>query len=238
MARVLVIDGDGDLRLMLARALERAGHEPCLASNGRSGLDLARSLRPDAILLDLTLPDVSGSAVARTLATDLRTRSIPFLIVSAQGQESDRIAGLELGADDYLSKPFSVKELLLRVGVAIRRVARHSDPPPPGVVERPPLTLDPIERRAFVAGRPLTLTPTEFRLLLALAGQPHRTQSRQTLLSEVWGVAPSLETRTVDAHVRRLREKLDEAGDMIETVRGIGYRMRALPGAPWDARSS
>ena len=123
-------------------------------------------------------------------------------------------------------------------GVALRRVARQSDPPPPGVVECPPLTLDPLERKAFVAGRPLALTPIEFRLLLRLAGDAGNTHSREALLTDVWGVAPSLETRTIDVHVKRLREKLEDAGGMIETVRGVGYRMRPFVEAPWSARSS
>lgn len=238
VARVLVIDDDAELRVLVARALERAGHEAALAATGRAGLDLARSLRPDAILLELELPDVAGPQIARSLSTDLRTRAIPFLFVSARSSEHDRVAGLELGADDFVAKPFNVRELLLRVGVALRRASARASGPAPLLLERPPLTLDPLERRAFLGGKPLELTPTEFRLLFALAGEPERPQSRERLLTEVWGVAPALETRTVDMHVKRLREKLEGAAAMIETVRGVGYKMRAPPGAPWHARSS
>ncbi len=238
MARVLVIEDDADLRVLLGRALERADHEACLVSTGRAGLDRARASRPDVILLGLPLPDLAPELLSRALAGDLRTRTVPFLILSSRAAEVDRIAGLELGADDYVVKPFSVRELLLRVGVALRRVARQSDPPPAGVVERPPLTLDPIDRKAYVDGRVLALTPIEFRLLLALAGDAGTVHSRSHLLTDVWGVAPSLETRTIDVHVKRLREKLEHAGPMIETVRGVGYRMRPLPGATWSAPSS
>ena len=238
MARVLVIEDDADLRVLLGRALERAEHEAVLVSTGRAGLDRARAARQDAIVIGLPLADLSPEVLARALGTDLRTRGVPFLFVSARGSEVDRVAGLELGADDYVVKPFSVRELILRVGVALRRVARQSDPPPPGVVECPPLTLDPLERKAFLAGRPLALTPIEFRLLLRLAGDAGNTHSREALLTDVWGVAPSLETRTIDVHVKRLREKLEDAGSMIETVRGVGYRMRPYVEAPWSARSS
>jgi two-component system phosphate regulon response regulator PhoB len=225
MARVLVVEDDADLRLMLATALEKSGHTAVISGTGRGGLDLARSVSPDLLLLDLSLPDLSGCALAELLREDPATRHIPFIILSARAGESDRILGLELGADDYVTKPFSVRELLLRVQIALRR----SNPPPaedPSEIRLGPLTIETHDRRALLDGEVLVLTPTEFRLLCTLAGRVERVQSREALLSDVWGVHPGLETRTVDVHVQRLREKLGVAAAMIETVRGVGYRLR------------
>ncbi|MFO0724125.1 MAG: response regulator transcription factor [Myxococcota bacterium] len=225
MGRVLVVEDDPDVRMLIARGLEHAGHASVLASSGRSGLELARSVPPDLVILDLMLPDVPGTAIAKSLQSDLRTRAIPFIIVSALSGESERIAGLELGADDYLTKPFSVRELVLRVNVALRR-RPTLDPPPRSTIEVPPLSIDPHERRVSVAGKRVSLTPIEFKLLLTLADRADQVQTREALLADVWGVHPDLETRTVDVHVKRLREKLEPAGAMIETVRGVGYRFR------------
>jgi two-component system phosphate regulon response regulator PhoB len=224
VGRVLVVEDDPDVRMLIARGLEHAGHASILASSGRSGLELARSVPPDLVILDLMLPDVPGTAVAKSLQSDLRTRTIPFIIVSALAGESERIAGLELGADDYLTKPFSMRELVLRVNVSLRRRPSLDPAAPRGLIEVPPLVIDPHQRKVSVDGKRVSLTPIEFKLLLTLADRAEQVQTREALLADVWGVHPDLETRTVDVHVKRLREKLEPAGAMIETVRGVGYR--------------
>jgi len=235
---VLIVDDEDDLARLLAFNLRDAGFSVETAATGLAGLKAAQLRRPAVIVLDLMLPDIPGTEVLKRARALPSLADVGVIMLTARGDEIDRVVGFELGADDYVVKPFSVRELILRAGVALRRVARQSDPPPPGVVECPPLTLDPLERKAFVAGRPLALTPIEFRLLLRLAGDAGNTHSREALLTDVWGVAPSLETRTIDVHVKRLREKLEDAGGMIETVRGVGYRMRPFVEAPWSARSS
>lgn len=227
MGRVLVVEDDGDIRLLLAHALEQAGHSVVMAGSGKRALELARSIAPDLVILDWVLPDVAGATLAEALRSDPRTQQIPFIVVSARCGEADRIHGLELGADDYVTKPFSVRELLLRVQVALRR---SSVPPAAdiGLLRFGPLTIDIHDRRVLLENEALELTPMEFKLLAAMAARNDRVHSREALLADVWGVHPGLETRTVDMHVKRLREKLKSAAPMIETVRGVGYRLRSL----------
>jgi two-component system phosphate regulon response regulator PhoB len=229
MANVLVIEDDDDIRLLVATALKHEGHGALVAANARAGLQIARTAAVDLVILDLVLPDLAGASVLEQLASDVRTQRLPIIILTARADERDRVHGLELGADDYITKPFSVRELVLRVNVALRR--RGGDEPR-GVVLHDVLRIDCEGHRVFLDGKELDLTPTEFRLLAKLAGRPDHVQTRQSLLAAVWGVQPDLETRTVDTHIRRLREKLGCAADLIETVRGVGYRFRKLPCTP------
>ena len=221
MARVLVVEDEADLREILEYNLTRAGHQVQAVVNGQDGLRKARETRPDLILLDLMLPDLSGTEICKTLKKDPATQAIRIIMVTAKSEEIDRVVGLELGADDYVSKPFSVRELLLRVQAVLRR-GGESDPA--SVVEFGCLKIDRGAHRAWVAGTEAILTALEFKLLVTLFERQNRVQSRNVLLNDVWGMQANITSRTVDTHVKRLREKLGLAGDYIETVRGVGYR--------------
>ncbi|HZS39541.1 MAG TPA: response regulator [Polyangia bacterium] len=228
---VLIVDDEPDLRALLDFNLKQGGYQTAQASSGAEALTRARSLRPSVILLDLNLPDVSGTDVCRLLKSDEQTRAIPILMLTARGAEADRILGLELGADDYVTKPFSVREVVLRVDAVCRR---HL---PPGAGGRPqsdasrmlkagPIELDLDAYLARIGGEEIPLTLLEFRLLAYLVEGKGRVRTREGLLSDVWNTSPEIETRTVDTHVKRVRDKLGAAGELIETVRGLGYRIR------------
>ena len=223
MPNVLVVDDERDLVSLLDFNLRQAGFETTLAYAGEEALSAARRRPPDLVLLDLMLPDMSGTEVCRQLKSDARTRSVPVVMVTARGDELDRVVGFELGADDYVTKPFSVRELVLRVRAVLRRAGRQPQDKP--VTEVGPIRIDADEHRAWVRGEPLDLTPLEFRLLATFVNRAGRVQSRERLLSDVWEMSSELETRTVDTHVKRLREKLGPARDLLETVRGVGYRL-------------
>jgi two-component system phosphate regulon response regulator PhoB len=225
MARVLVIEDEADLREVLDYNLTKEGHRVTLVSTGGEGLRVARETQPELILLDLMLPDTTGTAVCKTLKKDPATRDIRVIMVTAKGEEIDRVVGFELGADDYVVKPFSVRELLLRVGAVLRR----KDTPTTDFVEFGDLRIDPAAHRAWVAGNELSLTTLEFKLLLTLYERKNRVQTRSVLLSDIWGIEADITTRTVDTHVKRLREKLKGVGRYIETVRGVGYRFTESP---------
>ncbi|MEK7270710.1 MAG: response regulator [Planctomycetota bacterium] len=227
MARILVVEDEPDLQKVLDFNLKKAGHAVFQALNGEEGLRIARARKPDLVLLDLMLPDISGTEVCRRLKEDPETRAIPVLILTAKGEEVDRVVGFELGADDYVVKPFSVRELLLRIQAILKRVRGESSPG--DVSEFGRLRFDRGAYRAWVDGREVALTTLEFRLLALLHDRKNRVQTRDALLSEVWGVSAEIETRTVDTHVKRLREKLGAAGDYVETVRGVGYRFAESP---------
>lgn len=229
MATILVIEDDDDVRLLVATALKHAGYDVIVAATAQGGLQSARTASPDLVILDLVLPDAPGARVLEAIASDVRTQRIPTIILTGRADERDRIHGLELGAEDYVTKPFSVRELVLRVNVALRR--RTPSDAPRGVVLQEGLRVDCAEHRVYLDEREVALTPTEFKLLAKLAGRPDVVHSRQSLLAAVWGVQPHLETRTVDTHVRRLREKLGRAASLIETVRGVGYRFRGAASA-------
>jgi two-component system phosphate regulon response regulator PhoB len=226
MARVLVIEDEKDLRDVLDYNLTKEGHRVQLVSTGAEGLRLARELQPELVLLDLMLPDMSGTAVCRTLKKEQATREIRVIMVTAKGEEIDRVVGFELGADDYVVKPFSVRELLLRVGAVLRR----KEAPSTDFVEFGELRIDPAAHRAWVGGIEVTLTTLEFKLLLTLYERKNRVQTRSVLLNDIWGIEADITTRTVDTHVKRLREKLKGVGRYIETVRGVGYRFTEAPG--------
>jgi two-component system phosphate regulon response regulator PhoB len=224
MARILVVEDEQDLGSLLEYNLQAEGHQTDLARSGAAAISRYRIQRPDLVLLDLMLPDIPGSEVAR-LIREGDQRRVPIIIVTAKGEESDRVKGLELGADDYVVKPFSVKELVLRVRIVLRR------PEDPGssttVLTSGRIALDPERHQVRVDGEVVGLTALEFRLLKTFLERPGRVQTRDTLLSDVWGIEADITTRTVDTHIKRLREKLGPAGDAIETIRGVGYKLVA-----------
>ena len=225
MARVLVIEDDADLREILHYNLGAAGHQVRTAATGREGLRLAREQSPDVVLLDLMLPDVNGTIVCKQLKSDALTATARVVIVSARGEEIDRVVGFEIGADDYVVKPFSVRELILRIQAVLGRTQAT----PTNVVTFGSLRLDRDAHRVWIDGTEILLTALEFKLLITLHDRQNRAQSRRQILTDVWGIEPDVETRTVDTHVKRLREKLGSAGKYVQTVRGVGYRFSADP---------
>jgi two-component system phosphate regulon response regulator PhoB len=225
MARVLVIEDEPDLREVLQYNLTQAGHKAVGAPNGEIGLKLALETRPDLVLLDLMLPDVSGIVVAKSLRREPQTQAVPIIMVTAKGEEVDRIVGFELGADDYVVKPFSVRELLLRIDAVLRR----GKTPEQRLIEIGELRIDKDAHRVTVSSDEIALTALEFKLLVTLTERRDRVQARGTLLSDVWAIDAEIASRTVDTHVKRLRDKLGVAGRFIETVRGVGYRFSETP---------
>lgn len=226
--RVLVVDDEPDIVALVAYHLAKAGYRVSTAANGAEALRAAREERPALIVLDLMLPEMSGFEVLEELRAHEATRDVAVLMLTARREEPDRIRGLSLGADDYLTKPFSPQELVLRVAAILRRVAA-AGAGPADIVTIGPIHIDRSAHRVTIDGLPIDLTPTEFKLLLTLAERRGRVQSRAHLLETVWDAAPDIQTRTVDMHVQRLRNKMGAAGDLIETVRGFGYRLRATP---------
>jgi two-component system, OmpR family, phosphate regulon response regulator PhoB len=227
MARLLVIEDEKDLQKVLEFNLRQAGHDVLTALRGREGLELAREHHPELVLLDLMLPDLAGTEVCKALKQDPHTRDIAVLMLTAKGEEVDRVVGFELGADDYVVKPFSVRELLLRIDAILRR--SKADPSTEDLTEFGCLRIDRGAHRVWVEEREIELTALEFKLLTNLFERRNRVQSRAALLDDVWGIAADITTRTVDTHVKRLRQKLGHAGDYIETVRGVGYRFADSP---------
>ncbi|MDD9946822.1 MAG: response regulator transcription factor [Myxococcales bacterium] len=220
---VLVVDDEVDLVETLSFNLQQAGYATRTATNGKQALQtLASPPRPDLVILDLMLPDMSGNDICKHLRSDPATRELPVIMLTARGDEIDRVLGLELGADDYVVKPFSVRELLLRVKAVLRRGT--SPEGAAGTRSFGCLKLDTDAHRIWVEGEEITLTALEFRLVTTLLDRKGRVQSREGLLEEVWHMPAELTTRTVDTHVKRLRQKLKAAGPYIQTVRGVGYR--------------
>jgi len=226
MKRILVIEDDPDIALSLRLKLERdGGFEVVTATDGAAGLKLAVDRPPDLVLLDLNLPGVDGFEVCRLLRGEPVTAATPVIMLTARISESDRVAGLDLGADDYISKPFSPKEALARIRAVLRRSDRAAEVPT--ALADGPLRIDVGSREAEISGRALALTRKEFDLLVELIRQRGRVLTRERLLENVWGYDYPGETRTVDVHVRRLRQKLGTPVDeRIETVVGVGYRYR------------
>jgi len=227
--RVLVVDDEADIVALVAYHLARAGYRVSTASTGHDAREAARREQPALIVLDLMLPGLSGYEVLEQLRADASTRDIAVLMLTARREEQDRIRGLSLGADDYLTKPFSPQELVLRVGAILRRM-RTPPAETTAAMTLGQLEIDTAAHVVRVAGEPVELTPTEYKLLLLLAERRGRVQARAHLLESVWEAAPDIQTRTVDMHVQRLRAKLGVAGEMIETVRGFGYRLRVPQG--------
>jgi two-component system phosphate regulon response regulator PhoB len=223
--RILLVEDEPDIAEILQYNLEKEGFEVAVESRGDSALERVREEAPDLLILDLMLPGLDGLELARILQRDRRTAALPLIMLTARGEEVDRIVGLELGADDYITKPFSPREVVLRVRAVLRR-ARH-EPAAGDRLRIGDLDLDVAGHRLQVGRREVELTATEFRLLKLLMERTGRVQTRSQLLSDVWGYADDIDSRTVDTHVRRLRRKLGAEADRIETVIGVGYRLRA-----------
>jgi two-component system phosphate regulon response regulator PhoB len=221
-ARILVVDDEPDLLELVRVTLHQAGHQVETAASGREALGALRRQRPDLLILDLMLPDLSGTELCRRLRADAELASLPVIMLTAKADEVDRVVGFEIGADDYVTKPFSPRELVLRVGAVLRRSRAPVDPR--SVLEHGPLRLDPARHRCWVGGEEIALTAKEFDLLRGLMARPGRVLTRDALLEEVWGSDITVTVRTIDTHLKRLREKLGAAGELIETVRGVGYR--------------
>jgi two-component system, OmpR family, phosphate regulon response regulator PhoB len=228
-AVILIVEDETDLASILAFNLERAGFRTLVAERGEQALELAHGdPRPDLVVLDLMLPDVSGTEVCRRLRESDRTRRIPILMLTARTDPIDRVVGFEVGADDYVTKPYSVRELVLRIKAILRRA--NPDPDQPSAVRFGRLAVDVTGHRVWVDDEEVVLTALEFKLLTTLMERRGRVQSRETLLNHVWEMSGDVTTRTVDTHVRRLRKKLGSASEYVETLRGVGYRFR--PEAP------
>lgn len=226
---ILIVDDEEDLLRLLDINLRREGFRTATAANGHDALAAARAEKPVLVILDLMLPDLSGTEVCRRLRAAPETRDVPVIMLTARGEEIDRVIGFEVGADDYVVKStFSVRELVLRVRAVLRRRATPEAVPDVGQrLETGLLAIDADAHRVWVADIEVELTATEFKLLWELARRSGRVQSRGVLLELVWDMPPDLNTRTVDTHVKRLREKLGSAAGHVETVRGVGYRFNA-----------
>lgn len=223
--RILVVDDEPDITALVAYHLAKAGYRVSTAANGPDALRAAREERPDIVILDLMLPGVSGYDVLAELRRREETQDVGVILLTARREETDRIKGLSLGADDYLTKPFSPQELALRVGAVLRRLAAPAVTAG-STLAAGPIAIDRSAHRVTLEGRELQLTSTEYKLLLTLIERRGRVQTRPQLLETVWEAQPDIQTRTVDMHIQRLRTKLADEGKMIETVRGFGYRFR------------
>jgi two-component system phosphate regulon response regulator PhoB len=228
--RVLVVDDEPDICALVAYHLAKAGFRVSTASTGPDALASAREEQPALVVLDLMLPGLSGYDVLSRMRADEATRDVAVLMLTARREEEDRIRGLSLGADDYLTKPFSPQELVLRVAAILRRAKGGGTSSAGESLGIGPLRIDRAAHRVSVDGAEVELTPTEYKLLVTLAERRGRVQARAHLLETVWEAAPDIQTRTVDMHVQRLRTKLGSAGALIETVRGFGYRLNAPRG--------
>ena len=223
-ATILLVEDEPAIQELIAANLTRAGHHVLRASDAETGQRIVRDALPDLILLDWMLPGMSGVEFAKRLRSEERTRSIPLIMLTARGEEQDKVAGLEAGADDYVTKPFSPRELVARIKAVLRRRAPETTE---DAVEIGGLRLDPATHRLAANGNPVNLGPTEFRLLHFLMTHPERVHSRAQLLDQVWGDHVFVEERTVDVHIRRLRSALEPSNHdgLVQTVRGSGYRL-------------
>jgi len=221
--KILVADDEPDVLNLVSLNLKNAGFTVIKAQDGASALSKARANMPMLVVLDLMLPGMSGIEVCKTLKADAATSQIPIIMLTAKAEEIDRIVGLELGADDYITKPFSPRELVLRVKSVVRRVSGQTEKP--DLVKIGDVEVDRLRFDVRLKGESLEMTPTEYKLLLILMERRGRVQSREVLLNDVWGYDQVLDTRTVDTHVARLREKLRKGKVNIDTVRGFGYRI-------------
>jgi len=221
--RILIVEDEKDIVQVLEFALRQAGFETVAARDAAEASARIREKAPDAVILDLMLPDLPGTEVCRQLKASPKTASVPVIMLTARSDEVDRVVGFELGADDYITKPFSVREVVLRVKAVLRR---GTTPPESSSREQVgPVRVDAEAHRVFVDGQEVELTGLEFKLLETFMARVGRVQTREQLLRDVWEMTGDLQTRTVDTHVKRLREKLGSGRDLIETVRGLGYRM-------------
>ncbi len=224
-ARILVVEDEPDIQELIRYHLDQAGFQVETASNGNVALQALRRRRPNLVVLDLMLPDRSGTELCREIRSDPDLKELPIIMVTARTDEVDRLVGFELGADDYVAKPFSPRELTLRVRAVLRRSSTTAEAgEAPEVLQHGPLSLDVARHRCQVSDRKVELTAKEFQLLRMLMSRPGRVMSRERLLDEVWGPDVTVTLRTIDTHMKRLREKLGEAGALIDTIRGVGYR--------------
>ena len=221
--RVLIVEDEPDLAELVRFHMTKAGFAAEVAHSGREGLEAIRRARPALVVLDLMLPDLSGTDVCREVRADAKLRDLPILMLTARAEEVDRVVGFELGADDYVTKPFSPRELVLRVRSILRRA--QGEPAKATVLASGALQLDLERHRCVASGAEVDLTAKEFKLLEVLLSRPGHVMTRQRLLDDVWGSDITVTERTIDTHLKRLREKLGAAGDSIETVRGVGYRL-------------
>lgn len=228
--RVLVVDDEPDIVALVAYHLAKAGYRISTATTGPEALEQARRELPSIVVLDLMLPGMSGFDVLEALRRNDSTRQIAVLMLTARQDEPDRVRGLTLGADDYLTKPFSPAELVLRVKAILRRLGAQTSRD--DLLTIGDIVINRSAHSVSVRGAPVDLTPTEYRLLILLTERRGRVQARSNLLQAVWDAAPDIQTRTVDMHVQRLRAKLGDAGDLIETVRGFGYRLKSEGAKP------
>lgn len=223
--KILVVDDEPDALEVVGFKLREAGFAPVFATDGAKALAAVRAERPDLIVLDLMLPEIDGLEVCKILRRDPATVSIPILMLTAKAAEMDRVVGLELGADDYVTKPYSPRELVLRIRKLLKRA--QADDEAAEHFRIGPLEIDVARHEALVDHKPVALTATEFNLLVLLAKRRGRVQTRERLLQDVWGYETAIDTRTVDTHMRRLREKVGPVAEYLETIRGVGYRFRA-----------
>ena len=224
---ILIVDDEQDVSDLLVYNLQKAGYKTVTARDGNVALQKARDEVPALIILDLMLPQMDGTEVCRHLKADSKTTHIPIIMLTAKAEEVDRVVGLELGADDYVTKPFSPREVALRVKSVLRRASGKTGPAE--ILKFGDLMLDIAKHEVTLKGKVVDLTATEFKLLATLLERRGRVQSRDRLLTDVWGYEGDVDTRTVDTHMRRLREKLGKASDYVETVRGVGYRFADAP---------
>lgn len=225
MHKVLIAEDEADIRQLISFNLERESYNTLLAGDGEEAVLMAYNKIPDLIILDLMLPKMDGFSVFKELRLDSRTKDIPVIMLTAKAQLDDVIAGLEMGADDYLTKPFSPKELVLRVKALLKRVKTSNGST---IVKSGKIRLDKNTLHCFIEDKKIDLTPTEFKLLLLLIERVGNAQNRSDLLREVWGYRETANSRTLDTHMKRLREKLGELSRCIETVRGVGYQYRNI----------
>jgi two-component system phosphate regulon response regulator PhoB len=222
-ATILVADDEPDAVELIEVNLKTAGYNVLTAADGHEALRKARTALPDLILLDIMLPEMDGLEVCKALRRDPATSSLPIIMLTARASEIDRVLGLELGADDYITKPFSPREMVLRVKNVLKRPPQANNDTR---IQFGGLVIDPPRHQASYLGKALDLTATEFKLVSVLASRRGRVQSREQLLRDVWGYNATIDTRTVDTHMRRLRDKLGGAAQYLDTVRGVGYRFR------------
>ena len=221
--KILVIDDEADITSLVAFTLRGKGHAVETLNDPNQSIGLARSFLPDLVILDVMMPDLNGIQICRMLRADPRLKAVPVIFLTAKAEEADRLQGFEVGADDYVCKPFSPKELAMRVSSILRR-AGEPEPVAAKRIQIGAIDMDIERHEVKVNGAPIELTATEFKLLRLLMERRGRVQTREHLLINVWNYETEIETRTVDTHVRRLREKLAEEADWIETIRGVGYR--------------
>lgn len=220
----MVVDDEPDVTELVSYKLRREGYAVEVINDPLEIMGKAREFNPDLFVLDIMMPDLDGLKICRMIRADQRLNSVPIIFLTARGEVEDRILGLESGADDYLPKPFDTKELALRIGLIFKRMAHESESPQ-NQLRVGDIVLDEEIHQVTVAGKPVELTATEFKLLRLLMQRKGRVQSRENLLVNVWNYDTDTETRTIDTHIRRLREKLEDRSNLIETVRGVGYRI-------------